>query len=244
MKRREDNRGFTLLEVLIAIAIFSVISLSSFTIFDTVLSGDEASKIRSERMNELQRAFLLIERDLTQIARRSLRVNGESPLDGYIHTDESSFFSETQAIAFVRNGWTNPGLLLPRSDMQSVAYQLNEETLERVYFNFVDAVPGQEPKVRPLITGVTSLKFDFFDGKEWKEELAKGTLPLAIAIEIELEDYGLIRRQYLVAGDVPENNGPGVGGGGGSSRGKGSGNNSGNVSGGGNSSGGATKGTR
>lgn len=238
MKRLVNNRGFTLLEVLIAIAIFSVVSLSSFTIFDTVLSSEQASKTRTGRMNELQRAFLLIERDLTQIARRSIRVNGEKPLEGYIHTDESSFFSETQAIGFVRNGWTNPGLLLPRSDMQSVAYQLNEETLERMHFNFVDAVPGEEPKVRPLITGVTSLKFDFFNGKEWQEELAAGTVPLAIAIEIELEDYGLLRRQYLVAGDMPEDSGPG------SSSGKGSGNNNGNSPGGGNTSGGASKGSR
>ncbi|WDD98885.1 type II secretion system minor pseudopilin GspJ [Thalassomonas actiniarum] len=244
MKAFVNNRGFTLLEVLIAIAIFSVVSLSSFTIFDTVLSSEEASKTRTERMNELQRAFLLIERDLTQIARRSIRVNGEQPLDGYIHTDESSFFSETQAIGFVRNGWTNPGLLLPRSDMQSVAYQLNEETLERLHFNFVDAVPGEEPKVRPLISGVTSLKFNFFDGKEWQEELAKGTLPLAIAIEIELEDYGLVRRQYLVAGDVPEDSGPGDSSRGNSSRGKGSNNNGGNSTGGGNNSGGASKGSK
>jgi general secretion pathway protein J len=51
------EQGFTLLEVLIAIAIFSVVSLASFTIFDTVLRGDESSKIRSDRQNQLQRAF-------------------------------------------------------------------------------------------------------------------------------------------------------------------------------------------
>lgn len=42
------HRGFTLLEVLIAIAIFSVISLTSFTLFDTVLKGDESSKLRTQ----------------------------------------------------------------------------------------------------------------------------------------------------------------------------------------------------
>ena len=211
--RLAKNGGFTLLEVLIAIAIFSVISLSGFTIFDTVLSSEEASKIRTERLNELQRAFLLIERDLTQIARRSVRINGDKPVEGYIHTEQASFFSETQAIGFVRHGWTNPGLLLPRGDMQSVAYQINEKTLERLHYNFVDAVAGEEPKIRPLITNVDSLTFEFYDGKKWQEELAAGSIPLAIAIEIELEDYGLIRRQYLVAGDVPESeNGSSKGG--------------------------------
>jgi general secretion pathway protein J len=43
------EQGFTLLEVLIAIAIFSVISLTSFTLLDTVLRGEESSKLRTEK---------------------------------------------------------------------------------------------------------------------------------------------------------------------------------------------------
>jgi len=198
---KELNKGFTLLEVLIAIAIFSIISLSSFTIFDTVLKGDETAKERSERHNELQRAFLIIERDITQIARRSIRLNGEAPLARLIQSSSDSFASEEQAIAFVRNGWTNPGLLLPRSDMQAVAYRLTEETLQRLHFNFVDSVVGEEPKIRPLISDVTTLAFEYYDGKKWQETWDNNSLPLAVAIVIETKDYGVIRRQFLVAGD-------------------------------------------
>jgi len=197
--QQPNNKGFTLLEVLIAIAIFSVISLSSFTIFDSVLKGDETSQIRSKRQNELQRAFLIIERDLTQIARRSARLNGEAPQTRFLQTVTDVIDGE-QALAFVRHGWTNPGLLLPRSDMQAVAYQLSEETLQRLHFNFVDAVVGEEPKIRPLITDVTSVSFEYYDGKKWQEAWESAELPLAIAIEIEANDYGLIRRQFLVPG--------------------------------------------
>jgi general secretion pathway protein J len=194
--------GFTLLEVLIAIAIFSVVSLASFTIFDTVLRGDENSKKRSERQNELQRAFLLIERDFTQIAKRSMRISGEAPGSSFLQTSDDSFLADEQAIAFVRSGWTNPGLLLPRSEMQSVAYRVVDETLERLHFNFVDAVEGEEPKVRLLITGITSLAFEYYDGKEWKKKWSGKLLPQAIAIEIETQDYGLIRRQFLVPNEL------------------------------------------
>jgi general secretion pathway protein J len=194
--------GFTLLEVIIAIAIFSMISLSSFTIFNTVIKSDESSKTRTDRINELQRGFLLIERDLLQIARRTVRLNGEAPIDNFLHTDSDSFSSNENTLAFVRHGWTNPGLMLPRSSMQSVAYQLNEETFERLHFNFVDAVQGQEPKVRKLITGVEALKFEFFYGKEWQKKIKKKVLPQAIAVEISTKDYGLLRREFLVAGDI------------------------------------------
>lgn len=198
---KKFNKGFTLLEVLIAIAIFSIISLSSFTIFDSVLKGDATAKQRSERQNELQRAFLIIERDITQIARRSIRLNGEAPLERLIQSANDSFSSQEQAIAFVRHGWTNPGLLLPRSDMQAVAYRLTEETLHRLHFNFVDSVVGEEPKVRALISDVTELKFEYYDGKKWQETWSVNALPLAIAIEIDTKDYGVIRRQFLVPGD-------------------------------------------
>jgi len=198
---KQFNKGFTLLEVLIAIAIFSLISLSSFTIFDSVLKGDETSKKRSNRQNELQRAFLIIERDITQIARRTIRLEGEGPLGQLIQSAEDSFASEEQAIAFVRHGWTNPGLLLPRSDMQAVAYRLVDETLQRLHFNFVDSVVGEEPKIRVLISDVTELSFEYYDGKKWQKTWSGNTLPLAIAIEFNTKDYGIIRRQFLVAGD-------------------------------------------
>ena len=195
------SKGFTLLEVLIAIAIFSLISLSSFTIFDSVLQGDATAKKSSERQNELQRAFLIIERDITQIARRSIRLDGEAPFGKFIQSSDDNFASEEQAIAFVRSGWTNPGLLLPRSDMQPVAYRVVEETLQRLHFNFVDSVVGEAPKVRPLIRDVTALAFEYYDGKKWQETWPGKTLPQAIAIEVTTKDYGVIRRQFLVAGD-------------------------------------------
>ena len=46
------------------------------------------------------------------------------------------------------------------------------------------------------------LSFEFYDGKKWQKQWSGNTLPQAIAIEIDTRDYGLIRRQFLVAGDL------------------------------------------
>ncbi|MBL4910437.1 MAG: type II secretion system minor pseudopilin GspJ [Alteromonadaceae bacterium] len=196
--------GFTLLEVLIAMTIFALISLAGVTILDTVIKSDGNSQQRVARLNEIQRAFLIMQRDFIQLARRSVRVDGEKPLLGFIHADIQSFSSFSDSLAFVRGGWKNPGLIMPRSDMQSVVYQLNDKTLERWHFNFVDAVAGQEPKKRLLLTQVKKLSFEFYNGKKWQKKLAKQSIPQAIAVEVELEDYGLIRREFLVAGDAPQ----------------------------------------
>jgi general secretion pathway protein J len=196
-----SSRGFTLLEVLIAMAIFSMISLASFTIFNTVISSDESSRLHSERLYQLQRAFIIIQRDLLQVARRSVRLNGEAPLKRYLHTEQAGLSSDTETLGFVRGGWRNPGLLLPRSDLQSVAYRLQDGVLERLHFNFVDVVVAEQPKIRPLIDKVTTLKFEFFDGTQWQQQAPEQTLPLAIAIELNIEDFGVVRRQFLLAGD-------------------------------------------
>lgn len=194
------SKGFTLLEVIIAIAIFSMISLTSFNIFDTVLRSDEVSKERTARLNELQRAFVIIERDLMQIAQRSVRIDGEAPLKTFLRGKNNDSPNEEADLSFVRNGWTNPGLLMPRSNMQSVAYKLNEEDeiLERQHYNFVDPVLGENAKVRALITGAIKVDFEYFYKQTWQKELRNDSLPLAIAIELELNDFGVIRRQFLV----------------------------------------------
>lgn len=198
----QKNKGFTLLELLLAIAIFSVISLSSFTLFDTILNADEKSQQGTTRQNELQRAFLMMERDFLQISKRSIRFNGEAPTKTFIYTESESFSSDNATLGFVRSGWTNPGMLLPRSSMQAVMYQLNDSTLERLHYNFVDAVVGQEAKARPLITDVEEVEYEFYYNNAWLKKHKDGQLPKAIAVELELKDYGLIRREFLVAGDA------------------------------------------
>lgn len=196
------QQGFTLLEVLIAIAIFAIVSLASFSIFDTIITSEEKSTERMSHMNEIQRAFMLMERDFLQISKRSLRLESEAPLEGFIHTDANSSDGSTQRIGFVRSGWSNPGLLLPRSDMQSVAYQLNENELERIHYNFVDASLSETPKKRVLISNVNNINFKFYHGKQWNQTYSGNGLPLAISIELDTEQFGIITRKFLVAGNA------------------------------------------
>ncbi|WNC68410.1 type II secretion system minor pseudopilin GspJ [Thalassotalea nanhaiensis] len=201
----KSAKGFTLLEVLIAIVLFSLISLSSVKLLTAIIDSSDQGKAHSDRLNELQRAFLVMERDFIQMTRRSVRLNGDTPLKTFIHTNESTYSSNTHGIAFVRQGWKNPALLLPRSDVQAVSYQLEEDVLNRLHYVFVDAVIGEEPKVRPLISNVEKVDFEFFNGKQWVKNLPEEDLPMAVAIEIEIADMGLIRRQFLVPGVADPN---------------------------------------
>jgi general secretion pathway protein J len=215
MFNSRPNSGFTLIEILIAMAIFALIGLGSYSVLTTVINSDELSKNRIEKLQELQRAMLFIERDITQAMPRAARVNGEQN-DIVMTGGEDVLDSETDGIAFVRGGWQNPQLVLPRSTLQAVGYRMQEEQLQRVFSNYVDNVIGAEPKVRTVLHGVEDFQIQFLlsaaralnnndgeDNEGWNDSYTGSEIPAAIAIEVTTADFGLVRREFIVAGDSP-----------------------------------------
>lgn len=194
-------------------AIFALIGLGSYSILTTVLNSNELSKNRLEKLQELQRAMLFIERDITQAIPRAARVNGEQN-EIVMTGGEDVLDSEADGIAFVRGGWQNPQLVLPRSTLQAVGYRLQEEQLQRVYSNYVDNVIGAEPKVRTVLSNVEDFRVQFLisaaralnnnsndDNEGWNDTYTGSEIPAAIAIEVTTTDFGLVRREFLVSGD-------------------------------------------
>lgn len=64
-KRR--RKGFTLIEVLIAMGLFALIGVAGFTLLNSVLRTQDATDTRLGRMAEIQRAMLVVSSDLDQI---------------------------------------------------------------------------------------------------------------------------------------------------------------------------------
>ncbi len=196
------SRGFTLLEILVAIAIVTLIGMASSSVLTTVLDTDEISEQRFEQLQKLQRAIMFVERDLQQAVARSVRIEGESN-QMVISGDSNAFESDADGLALVRAGWHNPQLVLPRSTLQAVAYRIQEEQLQRVYSDYVDNIVGYEPKVRVMLEGVQDLQFQFLVAEDqnttWQDSFSGNQLPFAIAIEISTTEFGLIRREFALA---------------------------------------------
>ncbi|MGB3727402.1 MAG: type II secretion system minor pseudopilin GspJ [Glaciecola sp.] len=193
--------GFTLIEVIIAIAIFSILALGANALLVNVTNSNELSAQRAQQLEELQRAMMIIERDFLQMQERVPRTQGiENNL--VINGGEFEFESDDYGIGFVRGGWQNPQLRLKRSHLQNVAYRLQENRLERLHTNYVDSVIGTEPKVRVLLSEVTQFKVEVLQDVarefNWSETIVNTQLPAAVAITIETETFGEIRRVFKV----------------------------------------------
>ena len=202
--------GFTLLEILVAMAIFAMIGLASTGVLTSVINSNQISQERFAQLQTLQRAMITIERDVLQAIARPVRINGEQT--DVVMRGGQLEGSDADGLAFVRGGWQNPQMMLARSTQQTVAYRMTDNKLERLYSNYVDNVIGYEPKVRVLLEDVTDFQVEFVvqtdnnDGGEdtavtWNDTYTGAALPKAIAITLQTRDFGTIRREFTLWSD-------------------------------------------
>ncbi len=201
-------RGFTLIEVLIAMSVFAIMSVMAYAGLESVIRSHEHSRAAMQRLQEIQLAMLSLQRDFEQITNRTASDELGGKLRGVDSTQNPDWI-----IQFTRLGWHNPAQL-PRSHLQRVAYRLDEDddisTLVRIYWPYVDRASEDQAVEKPLLTRVTSTKLRFLDKqRKWQEQWPPVNLdpanaltnwPIAVEITLELEDWGEIKRLFRIAG--------------------------------------------
>jgi len=195
-------QGFTLLEILIAMAVFSLIGLASAQVLYSVLASDEISQTAAKGLTKIQRSYQIIQRDMMQMAPRGLRVNGEAPQKTYLLAGDSVLDSSDEGIAFSRLGWRNPAQMFPRGTSQAVGYRLFDNKLQRLHFLYPDQGAGVEPQIVELMENVEQLKFEYFSQKKWQTKWQGHGLPQGIAMIVTTQKHGELRWQFLVPGAV------------------------------------------
>lgn len=204
MNRRLSNKrraqGFTLIEMILAVAIFALISMASFQILSTVTESNSHSEEVIADLHGVERAFFWIERDFLQATKRKVRVDGEAPTDNVFVGGDLIMESQDGAVAFTHDGWRNPGMVLPRSEIQSVSYRMFEDNLERSFYNYPDPVEGETPRVQVLLENIIALKFEYFGEEGWGNEWNQPGIPTAVKVIIETESLGEVERWFKLAG--------------------------------------------
>ncbi|MGO4056234.1 type II secretion system minor pseudopilin GspJ [Vibrio cholerae] len=198
---RQNMVGFTLIEVLVAIAIFASLSVGAYQVLNQVQRSNEISAERTARLAELQRAMVIMDADFRQMALRQFRTDGEAPSEQILQWKESLLDSDQHGLLFVRLGWHNPQQQFPRGEVAKVGYRLFENRLERVWWRYPDTPAGQQGLISPLLTGVEDWTVQFYLQGEWsKEWVPTNALPEAVKVTLRLKDYGEIERIYLTGG--------------------------------------------
>lgn len=211
------NKGFTLIELLVSMAIFSIMAGGMYLVFNNFSKVKEITDRDSKRLAELQRAFSFIHKDLSFIIPRPVK-------DEYGSQDRmSALVSDGDKVEFTRSGWNSPPFLArKRSELQRVAYVLEEGRLRRNYWYVLDRDGSTESRGFDVLNDVEELSFNFFyiDGsaleevQQWPPVSTQNTantttlvscgidsineirLPEIVEIKLKTADYGEIKRKF------------------------------------------------
>jgi len=209
----QSAAGFTLLEVLIAIGITAMIGLGSWQILNSAIRTSEHTQVKLEELKALQKTMLIISRDLQQTVSRSVR-DEYGDYQPAVQTKGSLYKFELS-----RAGWRNP-LGDPRSNIQRVAYELNQDELVRHYWNVLDRSQDSESVYRTLLKGVEEFSIRFMkDDYSWASEWPSSAetdeeddgdprskdnqLPRAVKITFKLKQFGTVSRLYDLVSYLP-----------------------------------------
>ncbi|MCW8910027.1 MAG: type II secretion system minor pseudopilin GspJ [Gammaproteobacteria bacterium] len=194
---KKHHQGFTLVEVLIAMAVFAILAVLAYGGLEQVIKNKEKTAESLHRLKDLQMTMTKINRDLTQLSSRHGRDE-----QGDMLTSLSAGQGNELLIQLTRNGWRNPARI-NRGNLQRVAYRLDEDKLIRTTWPYVDRALDNQSVETILIDNIKNASLRFLDDKnEWHTSwpalnaTSSGdtALPVAIEFTLEMEDWGNIVR--------------------------------------------------
>lgn len=207
MHRPRPERGFTLLELLVAIAILSLVAVGSYQLlFGTIATRDNALA-RERALRDLQRAGMLLQRDLVQVVPRPVRDEFGDAQPAFLTPRENS-------MEFTRLGWRNP-LQQPRSELVRVRWQVLDGRLVREHWPVLDRARSSTPVQTVLLQEVSDFRVMVRSGGNWvpawpplgdgQRKPAQQPLPEAVEVTFTLQPWGEVRRVILLpeAADAP-----------------------------------------
>jgi general secretion pathway protein J len=205
MMRERRASGLTLIELLIAVAVFSVLSALAYSGLNNILLASGHTQAEAERLAALQLAMRYLQRDVDQMLNRPIRDQYGDPQPPLVSAEHSD---EEPLVSFTRAGWANPAGQL-RSTLQRVAYDLDEEEerLLRLTWPLLDGATEETTIKATLLEAVTELDFRFMDEQgQWQRtwpslQQAGGgaqALPRALEVTVTTEHWGEIRRIMLL----------------------------------------------
>jgi len=201
---RRHRRGFSLIEVLVAMAVFAIMSALAYGTLSQTMTSAEILSARMDRLQAIQRTMRRVSQDFMQLAPRPVRNELGDGFSPALQTDIRTGF----ALELTRGGWNN-SIALPRGTLQRAAYRLEEDELVRYHWNVLDRTLSNPVIGVTLLDGVESIVFRFMqENGEWTEQWPPGQRagplglryrPRAVQLILTLTDQGEITRLIEVA---------------------------------------------
>ena len=151
--------GFTLVELLVALAIFAIIAGFAYRGLDALLQSRVALEKESRKWRDTAIFVGRIERDLSAVIDRSVVGESGTQLAAVSSMIESTGSGEGLALTRSGSPLQQNALAAP----QRVAYRLRDGSIERLSWNGLDAAPREEPTAVAVLKSVSAFGLRFLD---------------------------------------------------------------------------------
>lgn len=198
MKFPISHSGFTLLELLAAMAIFAIMSVMTFSGLSFVLDARDHLEAQRKSQQGLTLAFLRMEEDISQCRDRDIRL-----ADGSTGPALEGREVDTRALGAPVFECTRGGMSIigssPVSDLQRIGYRLDDEQrLFRLVWPVLDRAPQTEPRSQQILANVENFAVRYHDGAKWHQtwplpqQLGQQQLPPSLpkGVEIIIQQSG------------------------------------------------------
>jgi general secretion pathway protein J len=179
--------GFTLVELLVALAVFATMAALAYGGLNSIAHTRGELGRQEDRFRDLTRAVTMLNRDLAESVARPVRGTSGQELPAMIGTS-------TQ-IEFTRVGFANPQAE-QRSNLERVTYELDANTMKRGRYAVLDRVSDTAPTISDLKVAVDSIRLRYLNGGQWldawppQQDNAMIVMPTAVQWTIASRDYG------------------------------------------------------
>ncbi len=193
---RSAELGFTLIELMVAVLIFSMLATTGVILLRTSVDGQAAISAHLDALGDVQRGISTLDADISQVSKRISRTQAGTFAPVFYGRAAQD---NEPLMQFVRDGWSNPSMAR-RPSLQKVEYWWREGRIERIGYEAVDGADAPEPAI--LFKGVTALTLRYRTRKgEWLERWVPekpSDAPTAVELVMERDGQPPLTLRFLV----------------------------------------------
>lgn len=194
------QRGFTLVEMLVALTIFALMSVLAYRGLTAVLETRAHLTEDNRRWRDIALTLAQLEQDLNMVVDRPVRDSGDLQQPALVG-DPNAIGASAAQLSLSRMGmaWQTG---VP-ADVQRRGYRLNNGTLEQLVWPVLDQAPHTVPEVHALLERVKRFELRYLDGAgnwqpRWPLPGVVATLPAAVEVVVELDAGGTLTRVFAL----------------------------------------------
>ena len=186
------NKGYTLIEILIALMVFAILATMTSSAMYHVSTTRHRINEQSDRLARLQMTMSLISKEIRQAVDR--------PITGSNMRQTPAFIGNTKYTEFTRGGLVNPGGHFKTSTLKRVGLVCKDDKLYRRTWAALDFTKKEEYQDKLLLDHLKACHFKYMNHDlqmldEWRSAAVKADqkmepLPKAIQLNLDLQIAG------------------------------------------------------